>query len=150
MITKEWRGLIPEILTGLTRNLSDMFVFPVYADKNIVQGLQPPCFFLAILNPEEKPLTGYRCMRRYPVDIQFYPEDPEDLSHGYQVAETLFEATRLVMLSEKVGVRGMKRSFEFADGVLIFHVSFDFILQRQPEKAVPMGGISTQLTLGEK
>ena len=44
--------MIKDIMDGVSNKLHEVFGqgYEIYGDRDIVQGLSPPCFFIAILN----------------------------------------------------------------------------------------------------
>ena len=51
--------MLNEIVQGIARRLNAAFGddYEIYQNK-VEQGLQEPCFFIAVLQPEAKPLLG--------------------------------------------------------------------------------------------
>ena len=143
--------MILDLMEGLAQVLQDEWDdISVHTDNSEELGVETPNFFISVSSSEEKPLMGDRCVRQIPVDIHYHPNDPSDLVECYGIAERLFEVTSMVPLPDGGNARGQSKKFEFTQGVIIFHVSFDFILtigqERDPEAI--MGPDESKILLG--
>ena len=92
------------------------------------QGLTEPCFFIAVLKPEQTPLLGDRAIWRNPFDIHYFPKEPGTNAELYDVATKLMYYLRYITLPDGDMLRGMSISFEAVDGVLHFFVSYNLIV----------------------
>ena len=111
--------MLNEIIKGVSIALHRAFGFEIFVNR-IEQGLQPPCFFISILKPEESPLLGQRSMRRNPLDIQYFPSDPSKYDEMYQAADRLMDCLAFVTLPDGDLLHGTNMSYEVIDGVLHF------------------------------
>ena len=71
----------------------------IYQDE-IRQGLSPPCYFLGVLKPSITPLLGRRYLQRTPLDIQYFPADPQQLGPLYDLAEELAAGLQFITLPD--------------------------------------------------
>lgn len=142
--------MILELIEGLTQVLQDEWDIPIHTSNTEETGLQAPHFFISVLSSEETPLMGERCRMQIPVDIHYHPSDPCSLSECYSIAERLFEVTRTVLLPNGGSVRGQNKNFELTKGVIIFHVSFDFILATEREREEAMESVDGQVLIDSK
>lgn len=143
--------MILDLIEGLAQVLQDEWHdITVYKDKSEELGSVTPNFFISVSSSEEKPLMGERCVRQIPVEIRYHPDDPGDLAKCYGIAERLFEVTGMVPLPNGGNARGQGKKFEFTQGVIIFHVSFDFILTigKETDEEMRMGTVDVQSKLG--
>lgn len=127
--------MLNEIIEGISLQLNRVFGdgYPVYQNE-VAQGLEEPCFFIAVLKPEVSPLLGRRAMLRNPFVVQYFPTDPGQNEEMYQVAERLTEALEFITLRNGDLLHGIGMSYEAVDGVLHFFVSYHLPLIRPVEQ----------------
>lgn len=108
----------------------------IYQDE-IRQGLSPPCYFLGVLKPSITPLLGRRFLQRTPLDIQYFPADPQQLGPLYDLAEELAAGLRFITLPDGSQLQGTGMDWEVEEGVLHFFVTFSAVCLR-PADPVPL------------
>ena len=139
--------MLNEILQGAAGAIRAAFgEAEIYRDE-VRQGLSPPCFFLGVLKPGFTPLLGRRSLYRCPLDIQYFPETPEDLGALYAAAETLAGALEFIVLPDGSIAHGTGMDFEVEDGVLHFFVTYSATLLRPADPAPMMETLETHITL---
>ena len=121
--------MLNDIITGIAKALGTTFgeEFRVYKN-DVKQGLKEPCFFIATLKPEQKPLLGDRAIWRNPFDIHYFPKDGGTNAELYDVAEHLMYGLRYITLPNGDMLRGTSISYEAVDGVLHFFVNYNMIV----------------------
>ncbi|MCM1297134.1 MAG: hypothetical protein NC311_16460 [Muribaculaceae bacterium] len=121
--------MLNDIITGIAKALGTGFGLDYRVYKNDVkQGLTEPCFFIAVLKPEQTPLLGDRAIWRNPFDIHYFPKEPGTNEELYNVATKLMYYLRYITLPDGDMLRGMSISYEAVDGVLHFFVSYNMIV----------------------
>lgn len=139
--------MILNLIEGIRQILEKEWNIPIYTDSS---ETSKPNFSISVPYSEEKSLMGNRCVRQIQLDIHYYPDEIGNLSDCYGIAERLFELTDIVSLPDGGNARGQNKKFEFTDGVIIFHASFDFILtvEKERDEENLMGTIDSQTRLG--
>lgn len=119
--------MVNEIIKGISMKLNAVFGegYEIY-QNDVEQGLTEPCFFVSVLKPEVSPLLGQRAMRRTPLVIQYFPVDPGDNKDMLDIAERLWEGLQFITLLNGDMLHGTDVSYEIANGVLHFFISFNF------------------------
>ena len=127
--------MLSEIIKGLSMALNAAFgdEYEIY-QNDVEQGLREPCFFIAVLKPEIDPLPGNREIRRYPLDVQYFPVDPGGNAGMISTAERMAEALRILALPDGDLLRGTGMSYEIADNVLHFFVNYNLSAMRPVQK----------------
>lgn len=121
------------IMDGIRRKLGETFPgVKIYGDSEIEQGLVPPVFFLSVLSPTRAPGLGPRYRARYPFTVCYSPAAEGANAELLDVGERLMEALEYITVEGNL-VRGVSLSYELADGVLHFFVSYNLM----GRKAVP-------------
>lgn len=123
--------MLNEIIKGVSMKLNTAFGsgYKIYQD-GLKQGLQLPCFFLAVLEPEITPLLGKRYMSRNPLDVQYFPTASGNNSEMFTVAEEMMEQLEFITLPNGDVLHGTSMNFEVVDGVLHFFVNYNLPLVR--------------------
>lgn len=115
--------MLNEIIKGISTALHRAFGFEIFVNQ-IEQGLQTPCFFIAVLKSEVTPLLGRRCLKRNSFDIQYFPTESRKHDEMYQVAEQLIEHLEFIALPNGDLLHAANISYEVIDGVLHFFVTY--------------------------
>lgn len=130
--------MVNELIKGVSIKLNATFGdgYEIYV-KDVKQGLKEPCFFIAVLQPERRPMLGPRSFQTNPFDIHYFPEDETDNGEMIGVAERMMDALEMITLLNGDLIRGTNRKYEIVDGVLHFFVNFNMHLIK-PVDATPM------------
>jgi len=125
--------MLPNIIDGISNRLSEAFgqSYYIYGDKDVVQGLSPPCFFIAVLEAIETYYVGKRRYRKYPFDIHYYPSEDGNNAECYEVAEQLLEELEYITLANKDILRGRNKNYEIIDGVLHFRINYNVFITKE-------------------
>lgn len=94
--------------------------------EEIKQGLEPPCFFVRLLEPEHTRELGRRAMRIHPFVVRYYGIDRKNDDY-YDMAEKLTSALQQIDVNG-ITVRGIDMRFEIVDEVLHFFVNYNFLV----------------------
>ena len=130
-------GLSPDEIAkkGISMALNTAFGdgYKVY-QNDVKQGLEEPCFLVAVLKPELSPLIGRRFLMREPLDIHYFPADPRNHAEMITVAETMLETLEVINLPNGEPIRGTSMNYEIVDDVLHFFVNYNHTLIRPKEE----------------
>jgi len=140
--------MLNDIFDGVSKKLYGSFgsTHKIY-QNDVKQGLETPCFFLSALKPSFTPLLGERGTLRVPLDVQYFPVQDADNRTMYSTAETLMEILDMIFLSADTCVFGRSKSFEIADGVLHFFVTYQIVLTKAEIPAATMETVSITSTV---
>lgn len=94
--------------------------------EEIQQNLEPPCFFVKLIEPSHTQELGRRYMRYHPFDIHYFAENRtnEDM---YDMAERLTKELRYICVAGR-SVRGMRMRHQILDQVLHFFVDYNLMV----------------------
>jgi hypothetical protein len=98
--------------------------------ESVKQGLQEPCFFIAVLNPLQTQMIGNRYFRQHPFDIHYFPAVQDSNNELQEMASDLFDALEYVTLTNGDLVHGIKMHYEVVDGVLHFFVDYNMYISK--------------------
>jgi hypothetical protein len=98
--------------------------------ETVKQGLQEPCFFIAVLNPSQKQMVGNRYFRQHPFDIHYFPAVQGNNNELQEMAAELFDALEYITLTNGDLLRGTKMHYETVDGVLHFFVNYNMFIHK--------------------
>lgn len=131
--------MINNLIDGISIKLNQVFgdEVNIYSD-NVKQGLEEPCFFIAVLSPSNKKLLGSRSFRDNPFDIHYFPKVIGDNLELNDVASKLYEALEYITLTNGDLIRGSKMSYQTVDDVLHFFVNFNMFVKNAEIQADPM------------
>lgn len=116
--------MINALIDGISIQLNKVFgdKYETHAE-GVEQGLEEPCFFIKVLNPNQEQIVGQRYFKNNPFDIHYFPE--KDNEECYEVAEKLFEALEYITLLNGDLIRGTDMNYEIINEVLHFFVKFN-------------------------
>ncbi len=139
--------MVYEIIKGISMALHKAFGDGCWIYQNDVrQGMNLPCFFLAVLKPELAPLAGRRYMSRNPFDVQYHPPDGRDNAEILRTAEELLRCLEFITLPDGSLLRGTGMNYEVVDNVLHFFVSYNLPMIK-PAEEMPMETLETHVGL---
>lgn len=98
----------------------------VYTEQ-VEQGFEEPCFFIKLVNPNEKPLLGNRYLREYLFDIHYFGKTNEERNN---ISDDLLEGMEYIELLDGDSLRGFKMHSEIVDDVLHFFVTYKPIVYK--------------------
>lgn len=128
--------MVNEILTGISIKLNQVFGegYEIYGDTDVVQGLNEPCFFIAVLQPSQTKLLGQRYFREHPFDVQYFPKKSGDNIELQTVGSELFDALEYITLLNGDLVHGTSMNYEVVDSVLHFKVNYNMFVKKEEQK----------------
>jgi hypothetical protein len=97
--------------------------------EEIKQGLNPPCFFVRLLEPAHEQELGRRYRRDHPFVVRYFNPERKN-SDMYDMAEQLTSALKWITIGgRKWPAQGMR--FEIVDEVLHFFVTYSLLVWEQ-------------------
>lgn len=129
--------MLNEIIQGISMALNAAFGdgYEIF-QNDVEQGLNEPCFFIAVLKPEIIPVLGQRSIWRNPFDIQYFPTSPGNNAEMFTVAETMIEALNFITLPGGDLLHGTGVNYEIVDNVLHFFVNFNLPMIRPADETM--------------
>lgn len=110
--------------------------------KDVKQGLNPPCFFIKILNSSRRQLIGNRYYLEISVDVHYFPAVKGDNDKLDEVGSSLFNDLEYITMINGDQIRGTNMSYEKEKGVLHFFVTYTMIVKKDIPAEDPMGEIT--------
>lgn len=137
-----------DILTAVTRSLDELFPDRTIYTEAVEQGLQEPCFFINLLEPNEKQMMGQRYFRSTGLCVQYLPGPVEKPSRELnRVADILFNILEYVDLLDGAKLKGTNMSCKFSDGVLSFFVHYNMFILKPKEQEKPMEELENDINM---
>lgn len=94
------------------------------AGEEIKQNLNPPCFFVKLLEPAHTQELGRRYMRYHYFDVHYFADGRKN-EDMYAMAEQLTAVLQQIIVAGRP-VRGINMRFQVIDEVLHFFVDYNF------------------------
>ena len=131
--------MVNNIIEGISLGLNSVFGdnYTIYADSKLMQGLQTPCFFIALLSPSQEPKLKGRYFRRHPFDIHYFPKTHGDYVEMAAVAERLYGVLEYITTTTGDVLRGTELNYEIIDNVLHFRINYNLFVRQEPNH-IPM------------
>ena len=147
------KSVVNEIIQGIANKIAllykDKGQYPIYTDRKL-QNLEKPCFFIKVLNGEEKKEIGLKD-RFYRGDVMRNTSLEEDLLSiviiGYamdedtevlnDMSDTLYEL-EYIELSDKSKIRADKLNHKIEDGILHFFIDYKLFIKKDINETTKM------------
>lgn len=135
-----------KIITGISQKLFETFGldYKIYTE-NVEQFLNPPCFYVELLQSSMQQIVSRRYRLENLFDIHFFTNENEPKNDFRRVADILYDALEYISVDNDL-VRGLGMHYEIVDDVLHFFVSYNLILIKTLE---PEDKMETLKTRGE-
>lgn len=135
-----------KIITGISQKLFETFGldYKIYTE-NVEQFLNPPCFYVELLQSSMQQIVSRRYRLENLFDIHFFTNENEPKNDFRSVADILYDTLEYISVDNDL-VRGLNMHYEIVDDVLHFFVSYNLILIKTLE---PEGKMETLKTRGE-
>ena len=124
------RKVVEAISNALNENFSNTEIYI----NEIKQGFQEPCFFIQLLNPNEKQILGNRYKQKIDLDIMYFPKNENDNWELMEVAQKLNNILEVIKTEENDLLRGINRNFQMIDGNLHYFVTFGIFVRKVAEE----------------
>lgn len=110
--------------------------------EEIKQKLNPPCFWVRLLEPEHTKELGLRYFRIHPFVVRYFAADRKN-DTMYTMAEHLMRAIEWIEVGGRK-VRGTGMRFEIVDAVLHFFVEYNFHVWAPRQNDPAMASLDVQ------
>lgn len=124
--------MVNSIIRGLSISIDSLFnttengnIYTIYSEE-IEQGLNPPCFYIKVLETAETQLLYNRTLTRVPFDILYFPQNSNSRAEMYEVAESLKYGLKWITLENGDLMFSLNRNYDIIDGVLHFRLEYQF------------------------
>ena len=129
--------MLSKVVSAISNTLEKTFPkVEIYVNK-IKQGFEEPCFFIQLLNPNEKQVLGNRYKQKIDLDIQYFPKNEDD-------------TLELIKTEEGDLLRGLDRNSQFIDGNLHYFVTFKPFVRKVGEEEPFMEELKTDIKLDRR
>ncbi|SFF23093.1 hypothetical protein SAMN04487969_11971 [Paenibacillus algorifonticola] len=127
---------INDVRHGLMQALDAAFPDIPISGEEIKQELNPPHFFVRLLDVDHTRELGRRYRREHPFVVHYF--GPERANHeAYDMAEQLAAALEWITVGGRPAF-GQDMDIQVVDGVLLFSVSFRLMVWKKPTVTPPM------------
>ena len=137
--------MLNEIVNGIGLKLSKSFNGIDIHKEELEQGFEEPCFFIQLLNPNEKQVLGNRYKQKIDLDIQYFPKNEDDNWELMEMAQKLNNTLELIKTEEGDLLRGLDRNSQFIDGNLHYFITFKPFIRKVGEEEPFMGELKTDV-----
>ncbi|WP_455577338.1 phage tail terminator family protein [Anaerosinus sp.] len=127
--------MLNEIMNAISQKIRSVFgsEYKIYFDE-IAQGFKEPCFFISLLQANQKQIIGNRYFREHFFDIHYYPKSTAGITREVnEVTDKLLMALEYISIGGDL-IRGTKMKHEVHDDVLHFFVNYDVFVKKVIEK----------------
>lgn len=133
-----------KIITGISQKLFETFGldYKIYTE-NVEQFLNPPCFYVELLQSSMQQIVSRRYRLENLFDIHFFTNENEPKNDFRRVADILYDALEYISVDNDL-VRGLGMHYEIVDDVLHFFVSYNLILIKTLEPEEKMETLKTR------
>lgn len=133
-----------KIITGISQKLFKTFGldYKIYTE-NVEQFLNPPCFYVELLQSSMQQIISRRYRLENLFDIHFFTNENEPKNDFRRVADILYDALEYISVDNDL-VRGLGMHYEIVDDVLHFFVSYNLILIKTLEPEEKMETLKTR------
>ena len=123
--------MLNEIMNAISQKIRSVFgsEYKIYFDE-IAQGFKEPCFFISLLQANQKQIIGNRYFREHFFDIHYYPKSTAGITREVnEVTDKLLMALEYISIGGDL-IRGTKMKHEVHDDVLHFFVNDDVFVKK--------------------
>lgn len=123
---------VNKVVFGITRTLANSFPEANIYVEEVPQEIQPPAFFVKLIQVEQTQDLGPRHWRYHPFDIHYFSPNKSNVEMQ-EVAEQLYDLLRWIEIEGKT-YKGTNLNHQIVDRVLHFFVDYNFIVRHlEPE-----------------
>ena len=136
---------INDVVDAIAIKLHETFGdgYTIYTES-IEQGFQEPCFFIALLEPDQKQVVGNRYHKTNPFNIHYFGRGNID---DHNTADKLMNEMEYIKCINGDLFHGTRMRARVEDGVLHFFVNYNMHIYKVKEPLDSMDGISINGTL---
>nr|DAW58372.1 MAG TPA: tail completion protein [Caudoviricetes sp.] len=137
--------MLSRVVSAISNTLEKTFPeVEIYVNK-IKQGFEEPCFFIQLLNPNEKQVLGNRYKQKIDLDIQYFPKNEDDNWELMEMAQKLNNILEVIKTEEGDLLRGLDRNSQFIDGKLHYFITFKPFVRKVGEEEPFMEELKTDV-----
>lgn len=131
--------MVNDIVSGVTKAIYDAYGdgCRIYTE-NVEQGLQEPCFFVALTSCDQTRIVGNRYQKNIAVCVHYFPKGKAKKREMQDAAGVLYYVLERIALSDGTMINGFWLHDEMADDVLHFFVTYRPIVMYQTEEEASM------------
>lgn len=124
--------MINDIISGITNGIYEEFGsgYKIYTE-DVEQGLDEPCFFIAVLDAKQVRIVGNRYKLTAAVDVHYFPSTKAKNKEMQEAAQRLYAVLQRITLLDGDMLNGFDMSWDVVDEVLHFFVSYKPTLKYQ-------------------
>lgn len=125
--------MVTEIIKAISKTLHQVFGddFEIYFSKDVQQGLQEPCFIIALMGSSQIKRVGQRYYQANSFAVRYFPRIKGGNIEMMGVATQLYDALEFVQLLDGDLVQGTAMNYSIQEGVLHFLVDFNVFLKKE-------------------
>lgn len=137
-----------KIITGISQKLFETFGldYKIYTE-NVEQFLNPPCFYVELLQSSMQQIVSRRYRLENLFDIHFFTNENEPKNDFRRVADILYDALEYISVDNDL-VRGLNMHYEIVDDVLHFLLNYNMNVQKEITPTDKMETLQTRSELG--
>ena len=137
-----------KIITGISQKLFKTFGldYKIYTE-NVEQFLNPPCFYIELLQSSMQQIVSRRYRLENLFDIHFFTNENEPKNDFRRVADILYDALEYISVDNDL-VRGLNMHYEIVDDVLHFLLNYNMNVQKEITPTDKMETLQTRSELG--
>ena len=137
-----------KIITGISQKLFVTFGldYKIYTE-NVEQFLNPPCFYVELLQSSMQQIVSRRYRLENLFDIHFFTNENEPKNDFRRVADILYDALEYISVDNDL-VRGLNMHYEIVDDVLHFLLNYNMNVQKEITPTDKMETLQTRSELG--
>lgn len=134
--------MVDDIKSAISIKLNQIYGdnYEIYT-KDVKQGLNPPCFFIKILNSSRRQLIGNRYYLEISVNVHYFPSVRGNNDELDEVGSSLFNDLEYITMVNGDQIRGTNMSYEKVDRVLHFFVTYGLYVKKDIPAEELMGEI---------
>ena len=129
--------MLNEIVNAIGLKLSENFEGIDVHREELEQGFKEPCFFIDLLNPNEKQIVGNRYLRSYLFDIVYFPENKK-AQDTFETLDKLYSVLEYIELDDGTLIRGIEKSSREEDRILHFFITYEMFIYKLDEEKPKM------------
>lgn len=119
---------VNKIVGAVAAALKARFGLKIYQDQ-VEQGLETPCFYLALLSTGMEPVPGRGTELSILLDVHYFPASDGDHAETAEMAAVLLQALEVIPMPGGGMLRGTGRRAEETDGVLHGFVRYTLLVK---------------------
>jgi hypothetical protein len=125
--------MVDKIMAAISKTLDTEFgsEYEVYFSEDVRQGMEEPCFFIALLNSARVQRVGLRYRQDNPFAIHYFPSKKQNNFEMVKIAQRLLDVLEVIQLHDGDLIRGTGTNFSINDGVLQFFIDYNVYLKKE-------------------